>query len=62
MVKSEVLLGIKQVASMFDISQRAVWRLVAKGELPSPVKVGKLSKWFISDIDSIFEKLKSQRG
>lgn len=55
------MVGIKEVAARFDVSERGVWRRVAEGDLPHPVKFGKLSKWFESELDAVFEKKKRQR-
>jgi len=58
----EKLVGVKEVAARFGVSVRGVWRLVADGKLPQPVKIGNLTKWCESELDAVFEKLKRQRG
>ena len=55
------LVGLTQVAEMLDISIREVHRLIAAGELPKPVKIGRLSKLLLSDVLAYIEKLKSVR-
>ncbi|XHR28906.1 MAG: helix-turn-helix transcriptional regulator [Chthoniobacteraceae bacterium] len=55
------LVDIKEVAERFGVSVRGVWRLVSKGELPVPVKVGNLSRWCESELEAVFEEKKRQR-
>jgi excisionase family DNA binding protein len=52
---------VKQVAELLNVSAREVWRLVARGELPSPVKIGRCSVWFESDIVEFQMQLRAQR-
>ncbi len=55
------LINLRSVAEILDISVRQVWRLVAQGDLPSPIKIGRSAKMCLSDIDTYIERLKSQR-
>lgn len=52
---------VKQVAELLNVSVREVWRLVARGELPPPVKIGRCSVWFESDIVEFQMQLRGQR-
>ncbi len=52
---------IKQLAALLSLSVRGVWRLVAKGELPPPVKIGRCSVWFESDLVAFQMQLRRQR-
>lgn len=52
---------VKQVAEFLNVSVREVWRLVARGELPPPVKIGRCSVWFESDIVEFQMQLRAQR-
>jgi excisionase family DNA binding protein len=56
------LLGLDKVAKLLDVSKREVQRLIAKHELPKPIKIGKLSKLTAGDVDAYVEKLKQQRN
>ena len=58
---SERLLSLKDAAIRLNLSLRAVYRLIAKGDLPRPVKVGGSSKFFISDLEKYFDSLKAKR-
>lgn len=39
------LLSAKRVAELLDISVRGVWRHVSEGNLPQPLRVGRLARW-----------------
>ena len=49
------------VAEVLTLSVREVWRLVAIGTLPPPVKIGRCSVWFDSDISEFQTRLREQR-
>jgi excisionase family DNA binding protein len=54
----ECLLTMKEVAERLRISPATLWRLVAKGEVPSPVHLGARStRWRAADIDRFIENL-----
>jgi predicted DNA-binding transcriptional regulator AlpA len=52
---------IKQIARHFDVSTRTVWRWVASGDMPPPLKIGRICIWAQSDIEAVKERLRSQR-
>ena len=56
------LIGLDKVAAMLDISLREVQRRIAAGELPRPVKIGRLSKLPLEEVLSFIEKLKNRRN
>lgn len=58
---SENLISLRIAARRLDISVRGLYRLIAKEDLPHPVKVGGASKLFESDIENYMEKLRSKR-
>lgn len=55
------LVDLPAVAARLGISTRSVHRLIARGQFPLPVKVGRVSRWFVADIDSFMEGLKRSR-
>ena len=55
------LYRVRDVAELLTLSVREVWRLVAKGVLPQPVKIGRCSVWFDSDISEFEKRLREQR-
>ena len=56
------LVKMTEVADILGISVRAVYRLVASGELPPPVKIGKASRMVLAELDMYVERLKDQRN
>ena len=60
-MKREQLITIRECADRISISVRELYRLISKGELPQPVKLGRASRLFESDIDAYLDKLKAQR-
>lgn len=56
------LIGLDKVAAMLDISLREVQRRIAAKDLPSPVKIGRLSKLPLEEVLSYIERLKSRHN
>jgi excisionase family DNA binding protein len=52
---------VREVAELLSLSVRNVWRLVADGRLAAPVKIGRCSVWFESDIIDFQTNLRAQR-
>jgi len=40
-----VLVDVRQVARMLDVSERQVWRLAATQKMPVPLSIGRLKRW-----------------
>lgn len=57
----EKLIPIKIVASRLGLSTRAVYRLIARGDFPPPVKVGGATRFYESDLNGYLESLKQKR-
>jgi len=57
----DYLISIRDVASHLGISTRAVYRLVARGDIPAPVKVGGATRFYQSDLDDYLIRLKATR-
>ncbi len=62
-MSSEVdeLMGLQAVAGALSVSRREVYRLIARGELPQPVKIGRSSKLPESEVSAFIEKVKQAR-
>ena len=58
---SDRLLTLGQVAEVLSGSVRTVWRLVARGELPAPVKVGRSARLCLSDVETCRGRRESSR-
>jgi len=56
------LVDFEEVARILGgISQRSVRRLIAKAELPQPVKVLSSPRLYMSDVAAYLERLKAKR-
>ena len=44
------LLTVKDVAARLRISQRQVWKLLASGRIPAPVRISRSVRWRAGDI------------
>ena len=53
----EQLLTLDEVGKRLCLSKRAIYRLIAKGELPKPLKVGGATRLCESDLNQFFETL-----
>lgn len=49
------LLKDSEVARRLGVSRRQVWKLLAAGKLPEPVRVGGSVRWREADIDAWIE-------
>ncbi len=57
----DTLISLKVVAARLGLSTRAVYRLIASGTLPRPIKAGGAVRFFESDITRYFENLQATR-
>ena len=57
----ESLLTLSEIGARLSLSKRAVYRLIARGDLPKPVKVGGASRLCLSDLEAFFAILKAKR-
>jgi len=56
------LISLPKAARRLDVSVRGLYRLMARKELPPPVKVGGASKLYESDITGYLDRLQSARN
>ena len=63
-MSTSTLLKIQQVAAQLGCCPRMVQLLVARGELPAPLRLGRLVRWRAEDIAGWLEikALAAQRG
>ncbi|MGA2137515.1 MAG: helix-turn-helix domain-containing protein [Verrucomicrobiia bacterium] len=59
--ETEEGLDLHQVARMLTVSERSVWRLVARGELAGPVHIGRSCRWIAADLHEYLQRIKSKR-
>lgn len=60
--KIERLLPLAEVAVLMGVCRRTVYRLIAGGELPQPVKIGASSRLPESEVARYVEQQKAKRG
>lgn len=56
-----ILITMEQAAQRLAISRRTLERLIAAGEFPSPLKLGRASRLAVEDIDAYCAQLRSRR-
>ena len=59
--QDEQLISVKDVARRCSMSERAIWRHIAGGTLPKPVKVGRCTRFFQSDVLRWLSGLREQQ-
>jgi len=58
---SESFISLKEFAGILRVNTRTVYRLIQRGLVPQPVKVGHSVRFLVSDVEACIEELKSQR-
>ena len=53
---TDPLLTDKNAAKMLGCSVSSVWRRVREGVIPRPLKIGGMSRWPQSEIQSVIDK------
>lgn len=48
----EQLLRVQEVAEVFGVSSRAVWKWLYNRRVPSPVRIGRSVRWRAGDIEA----------
>lgn len=48
----QAMLDVKACAATVGVSPRSWLRLVKRGEAPAPLKLGRLTRWRLSDVES----------
>ena len=50
------LISARQVCELFNISVASLYRKVATGELPPPIKIGRMSRWRLSELQATLDR------
>ena len=53
--EAPILVRVEDVAAMMNLSARTIWRRVADGSFPAPVKYGAQQRWRRSDVVAYIE-------
>ena len=59
--EAPVLLDVKAVAALFQSSPATIWRRVNDGTMPSPVRIGGMTRWARDEIDVVIDNAKRDR-
>ena len=49
------LISVRTVAQLIDGHPSSVWRRVADGTLPKPIKIGGMTRWSRAEIEAVIE-------
>lgn len=55
------LLNLHEVTQLTALSRATVYRAIANGDFPPPVKIGRVSRWPASEISSFVAGLSARR-
>ena len=56
-----ILINVRATAQVLGISERKVWDMAAKGQLPKPVHLGGSTRWRIAELNAYVESLETDR-
>ena len=59
---ARVLISDVEAATLLGCSRTTIWRRVADGGLPKPVKIGGMSRFILAEIMDRVEAAKAARG
>ena len=60
--EASCLVTLKQAAQRLGICRRTLERLIARGEFPSPLKIGRSSRVAVADVEAYVARLMDARG
>ncbi len=55
------MLDVRDLAEEFNCNPSTIWRRVADGTLPKPIKIGGLTRWVRPEIDTVIDRAKAVR-
>lgn len=55
------LLTVHETAQQLSLSTRTIWKLVATGDFPQPLRIGGARRWRESDLTRYVERLTAAR-
>lgn len=51
-VEAMEMLTDTEISNLIKVSRRQIWKLLAMGRLPEPIRIGRSVRWRRADIDS----------
>ena len=55
------LVNDTEAAAIIGVSKATWWRRVADGTMPQPIRIGSITRWKLSEIAAVIEKLANER-
>lgn len=55
----EKLLTLKEVVDLVSFKRSTIYKFISQGSFPKPLKIGRSSRWKLSDIKEWMEKFSS---
>ncbi|MEO3416811.1 helix-turn-helix domain-containing protein [Roseovarius sp. CAU 1744] len=59
--ETDKLVSVKETAEILDCSVATVWRRIADGTLPKPMKIGPMTRLSLSELAKRIDAAKAQR-
>ncbi len=59
--KPRTFLNVRAIAARYGCHPSSVWRWVADGTYPKPVKIGGMTRWLLSEVEAHDAKAEAQR-
>lgn len=50
-----LLIPVEEFASMLNVSERTLWRLLSARKVPEPVRLGRLTRWSLDRVKEWIE-------
>lgn len=59
-MSAPLLVDRKEAAAMLGVSLRSFLRLVERGVAPAPVRLGRLTRWRVADLEAFAARLTAE--
>lgn len=56
-VEPALLLDVRETAALVGMSARWLWRAVSAGDFPTPIKIGRATRWRRCEVEAWVEGL-----
>ena len=59
--ENDRLVSVRDTAAALGCSVATVWRGVANGTLPQPIRIGGMTRWSTAELDAFIQAVKAGR-
>jgi len=56
---NQILYSDQQLAVALAVSRATIWRMVKRGDLPAPIRLGKAARWRRDEVQVAIDRLTS---